>query len=166
MAEAGVLSPDDRTELIEGEVVDMAPIGSVHAEVVTLLTQRLIGTVGGLAAVRTQSPVRLSVHSEPQPDVALVKAKAGGYRRAHPSPGDVLLLIEVSDTTLRYDLGEKAQLYATHGILEYWVVDLVANRVWRHRHPRGTQYAEQTEIVDGALELPNGLGAIATAKLF
>ena len=107
MAEAGVLSPDDRAELIEG-----------------------------------------------------------GYRRAHPSPDDVLLLIEVGDTTLRFDLGEKAQLYATHGILEYWVVDLVANRVWCHRHPRGTQYAEPLEIVDGALELPNALDAIAPAELF
>jgi Uma2 family endonuclease len=166
MAEAGVLSPDDRTELIEGEIVDMAPIGSVHADVVMQLTQELFRAVGDRAAVRTQLPVRLSNRSEPQPDVALLKAKPGGYRRAHPTPEDVLLLIEVSDTTLRYDLGVKERLYATHEVSEYWVVDLVANRVWRHHDPRGAQYAEITEIVDGALELPNALGAIATGELF
>jgi hypothetical protein len=76
MAEAGVLSPDDRTELIEGEIIDMAPVDSAHAEVVTLLTQRLIGKAGGSAVVRPQLPVRLSAHSEPQPDLALVKNKS------------------------------------------------------------------------------------------
>jgi Uma2 family endonuclease len=166
MAEAGVLSPDDRTELIEGEIVDMAPIGSVHADVVMLLTKRLFAVVGDSAGVRTQLPVRLSKHSEPQPDVALVKAKPGGYRRAHPSPGEVLLLIEVGDTTLRYDLNKKARLYATHGIPEYWVVDLVGNCVVRHRRPSGTHYVERTEITDGTLELPRGFGRITVAELF
>jgi Uma2 family endonuclease len=166
MAEAGVLSPDDRTELIEGQIVDMAPIGSVHADVVMLLTQRLFGVVGNSAGVRTQLPVRLSTHSEPQPDVALVKAKPGGYRRAHPSPSEVLLFIEVSDSTLRYDLNVKARLYATHGIPEYWVVDLVGNRVVRHLRPSGTHYAERTEVTAGALGLPGGLGEIVVAELF
>ncbi len=166
MAEVGVLSPDDRTELIEGEIVDMAPIGSAHADVVMLLTQRLFRAVGDSAAVRTQLPIRLSTRSEPQPDVALVKAKTAGYRRAHPSPGDVLLLIEVSDTTLRYDLNVKARLYATHEVPEYWVVDLVANRVFRHRLPSGSRYGERVEIAAGSLALPNGLGEIAVAELF
>ncbi len=166
IAEAGVLSPDDRTELIEGEIVDMAPIGSVHADVVMLLTKRLFEAVGDSAGVRTQLPVRLSTHSEPQPDVALVKAKPGGYRRTHPSSGDVLLLIEVSDTTLRYDLNVKARLYATHGIPEYWVIDLLTNRVVRHRRPSDTHYADRTEIAAGALELPDGFGEIVVAELF
>lgn len=166
MAEAGVLSPDDRTELIEGEIIDMAPIGSAHANVVMLLTERLLRAVGDSAKVRAQLPVRLSRSSEPQPDFALVKAKPAGYRRAHPSLDDVLLLIEISDTTLRYDLGVKARLYAKHDIPEYWVVDLVKNRIWRHRRPAGTQYAERTEIAAGTLELPQKLGAISVAELF
>jgi Uma2 family endonuclease len=166
MAEAGVLTPDDRTELIEGEIIDMAPIGSAHAEVVRLLTQRLLRAAGHEHVVSAQLPVRLSQRSEPQPDVALLRAKATGYRRAHPTAGDVLLLIEISDTTLRYDLGVKARLYATHGVTEYWVVDLVANRVWRHRKPSGTQYLERTEIATGSLELPERLGEIAVTELF
>jgi Uma2 family endonuclease len=166
MAEAGVLSPDDRTELIEGEIVDMAPIDSVHADVVMLLTKLLLRAAGDSADVRSQLPVRLSRSSEPQPDLALVTARPGGYRRAHPTTADVLLVMEVSDTTLRYDLNVKARLYATHGIPEYWVVDLVANRVWRHRRPSGTAYAERDEVVTGEVELPAGLGTIVVADLF
>jgi Uma2 family endonuclease len=166
MAEAGVLSPDDRTELIEGEIIDMAPIGSVHADVVMLLTERLISAVGDSAKVRAQLPVRLSSRSEPQPDLAVVRAKPAGYRRAHPSAADALLVIEISDTTLTYDLNVKARLYATHGIAEYWVVDLVGNRLWRHRQPSGTQYAERSEIQAGALALPSGLGEILLTDLF
>ena len=166
MAEVGVLSPDDRTELIEGEIIDMAPIGSAHADVVRLLTQRLLRAVGDEGVVSAQLPVRLSQRSEPQPDVAVLKPKPAGYRRMHPTASDVLLLIEISDTTLGYDLGVKARLYATHGVAEYWVVDLVANRVWRHRKPSRTQYLERTEIAAGSLELPEGLGAIAIAELF
>ena len=166
MAEVGVLSPDDRTELIDGEIVDMAPIGSAHADVVTLLTKRLLGVVGESAQVRVQLPVRLSSRSEPQPDFALVRLKPGGYRRAHPSADDVLLLIEVSDTTLRYDLAVKARLYATHGIPEYWLIDLVSNRVWCHSRPSGPQYAEPIQVAAGTLELPQGLGSIGVAEIF
>lgn len=166
MAEAGVLSPDDRTELIEGEIIDMPPIGSTHADVVRLLNQRLVRAVGDLGLVSVQLPVRLSIRSEPQPDLAVLKPKPEGYRHAHPSGDDVLLLIEVSDSTLRYDLGAKAHLYATHGVREYWVVDLVANRIWRHRAPRGTQYSERTEIAAGTLALPEGLGDITVTELF
>lgn len=131
-----------------------------------VLTRGLFRAVGEAAAVRTQLPVRLSRHSEPQPDVALLKAKPGGYRRAHPSPDDVLLLIEVSDTTLRYDLDDKARLYARHGIPEYWVVDLNANRVSRHRHPNRERYADRAEVAAGALELPGRFGEITVAEIF
>jgi len=166
MAEAGVLSPDDRTELIEGEIIDMPPIGSVHAEVVRLLTRHLSRAVGESGVVSAQLPVRLSLRSEPQPDIALLKPKPTGYRYAHPSANDVLLLIEVSDTTLRYDLGRKARLYANHAVEEYWVVDLAANRVWRHRKPSRTRYIERTEISRGELELPGQLGAVVVRELF
>ena len=166
MAEVGVLSPDDRTELIEGEIIDMAPIGSVHADVVRLLTKRLLTAFRDSAEVSVQLPVRLSQRSEPQPDIAVLAAKPSGYRQAHPSAADVLLLIEVSDTTLHYDLNAKARLYAKHGVREYWVVDLVASRVWRHRGPSGTHYAELAEITSGAIELPGRAGEILVAEIF
>ncbi len=166
MVKAGVLSPDNRTELIEGEILDMAPIGSARADVVTLLTERLSRAVGKSAAVRTQRPLRLSTRSEPQPDVALVQAKRGGYRRGHPTPGDVLLLIEVSDTTRQFDLNIKARLYSMYDIPEYWVVDLVGNRVWRHRNPGSTVYGEREKFAAGKLAVPEGLGEIAIAELF
>ncbi len=156
MADVGLLSPDDRTELIEGEIVDMPPIGSRHAAAVALLAKRMIRALGDSADARAQSPVRFLPRSEPQPDVALVKYRSDGYRQAHPTAGDTLLLIEVSDSTLRYDLEVKARLYATHGILEYWVVDLVNRRVVRHRAPSGAQYAQVEEITAGTLELPVG----------
>jgi Uma2 family endonuclease len=166
MAEVGLLSPDDRTELIEGEIIDMPPIGPTHAEVVALLTKGLVRLGGDAAVVRVQSPVRFMPRSEPQPDFALVMAKPRGYREMHPIAGEILLLIEVSDSTLRYDLDVKARLYAKHGVPEYWVVDLVARRVWRHRRPRGQQYAQRDEIESGVVELPGGLGGIAVDELF
>ena len=157
MAEVGVLHPDDRTELIEGEIIDMPPIGDRHGAAVRLLNTRLVRAVGDAAEVSCQLPVRLSLRSEPQPDFAIVKAKEGGYRK-HPHPRDVLLLVEVSDSTLRYDLGKRASLYAAHGIPEYWVFDLQHNRVWRHRAPRGREYTQRDELAQGALPLPT-LGA-------
>ena len=166
MAEAGVLSPDDRTELIEGEIIDMPPIGNRHAEVVRLLTKRLVRAVGDAAEVSTQLPVSLSLRSEPQPDFAIVKTKRGGYRDAHPAPSDVLLLIEVSDSTLHYDLCKRASLYAAHGTPEYWVFDLQRNRVWCHRTPSGKRYMELDEIRAGELPLPMDLGALDLAELF
>jgi Uma2 family endonuclease len=155
MAEVGLLSPGDRTELIEGEVIDMPPIGSAHASVVTLLTRRLLRAVGDSVEVRVQQPVRFMPRSEPQPDFALVRRSADAYRHAHPTGKDVLLLIEVSDSTLRSDLEDKARLYAKHGIPEYWVLDLVNHRVVRHRRPGRARYAQRDEIVSGALTLPS-----------
>jgi len=166
MAEAGVLSPDDRTELIEGEIIDMPPIGNRHAEVVRLLNKRLLRAVGDAAEVSAQLPVRLSLRSEPQPDFAVVKPKRGGYRDAHPVPSDVMLLVEVSNTTLRYDLGKRANLYAASRIPEYWVFDLQRNRVWRHRVPSGERYTEVDEIAVGELPLPAGLGTLDLTDIF
>ena len=166
MAEVGLLSPGDRTELIEGEIIDMPPIGSAHASVVTLLTRRLLRAVGDSVEVRVQQPVRFMPRSEPQPDFALVRRSADAYRRAHPTGKDVLLLIEVSDSTLRYDLEDKARLYAKHGIPEYWVFDLVDHRVVRHRNPRRTRYAERDDVASGELPLPGVDAELSLADLF
>lgn len=165
MAEVGLLGPDDRTELIEGEIIDMPPIGDRHADVVRILTKRLVQAAGDSADVSCQLPVRLSRRSEPQPDFVLLERKPESYRK-HPIPADVLLLIEVSDSTLGYDLGKRAQLYAAHMIPEYWVIDLQHERVWRHRMPALGKYGERDEIVRGSLTLPSLGSEIDVGELF
>ena len=119
-----------------------------------------------MADVRIRAPLRFAPRSEPQPDVALVKLRADGYRNAHPVAAEVLLVIEVSDSTLRYDLEVKTRLYATHGVAEYWVVNLLEESVYRHRRPTGQQYAERDEFKEGVLPLPAFIGEIHIARLF
>jgi len=140
MAAAGILRPDERTELIEGEIIDMAPIGSRHASVVTKLALELQRVVNDRATVRVQNPVRLSDLSEPQPDLALLRPRADFYRDAHPGPADILLIIEVADTSLDYDRNTKLPLYARHGVPEVWLVDLVASTVERFLDPAQAAY--------------------------
>jgi len=144
MAEVGLLAPDARVELIEGEIIDMAPIGSNHAGVVNFLLRTLDRAIGDQGVVTVQQPVRLSNRSEPQPDVMLLKPRADLYRQSHPEPVDVLLLIEVSDTTLRFDRGEKTALYARHGIQELWIVDLENKQLHCMRQPASDEYGSVT----------------------
>jgi Uma2 family endonuclease len=124
MAEAGVLAPDARVELIEGEIIDMAPIGKSHQSIVDQLTRALVRAVGEGAIVRVQGSVRLSQWSEPQPDLVLLAPRADFYRGEFALGTDTLLVVEVSDTTLRYDRDVKVPLYARHGVPEVWIVDV------------------------------------------
>jgi Uma2 family endonuclease len=140
MAEAGILPADARVELIEGEIIDMPPIGSRHAGTVTHLSTILQNALDNGAIVQVQSPVRLSEYSEPVPDIALLRPRADFYKSAHPSPRDVLLIIEVADTTRRYDQTIKAPLYARHGIFEYWIVDIGQRQLERYREPHDLAY--------------------------
>jgi len=135
MAETGVLRDDDRVELIEGEIVDMTPIGPRHIAVVNRLTQALVRACGDRAIVQIQASIRLGPHSEPQPDVVLLRPRPDFYETAVPGPESVLLLIEVADTSLPYDRTVKLQLYARAGIREVWLVDLVRNHVEVHLEP-------------------------------
>lgn len=144
MAEVGVLAPDARVELIEGEIIDMAPIGTEHGSVVDQLTRLLIRATDDQAIVRVQGAVRLSQISEPQPDVALLKPRADFYRHQQPTGPDTLLVIEVSDSTLRYDLDIKVPLYAQLGVPEAWVVDLRNRRVLFYRSAEGGEYKNRT----------------------
>ena len=146
MAEAGVLAPDARVELIEGEVVDMATIGTRHASRVNRLNHLLTAAVGKAAIVAVQNPVRLSQRSEPQPDLSVLRPRDDFYDAAHPTAEDVLLLIEVSDTTSRYDREIKAPLYARHGIHELWVVDLDNRLLLVHRKPGKNGYGEVLQL--------------------
>jgi Uma2 family endonuclease len=142
MAEVGLLAPDARVELIEGEIIDMAPIGTDHCFVVDELAELFIRAAAGKARIRVQGAVRLDRSSEPQPDVALLVPRPDQYRHAHPSPADVLLLIEVSDSTLRYDRDEKVPLYARHGIPEVWIIDLPHRELRIYRTPEGGSYLD------------------------
>src|ERR1700730_6270285 len=112
MAEVGILPPDARVELIEGEIIDMAPIGSGHGGTVTQIVELLRDAARGRAQLLVQSALRLSDISEPEPDFALVKPRADFYKKKHPGPDDTFLIIEVSESSLRYDLQIKAPLYA------------------------------------------------------
>ena len=142
MAEAGILAPDARVELIEGEIVDMTPVGSRHVSVVNRLNRMLTVAVGELAIVQVQGPVRLGDRSEPEPDLALLRPRADFYRDKHPTPEDVLLIIEVSDTPVAYDRSVKIPLYARHGVLEVWLIDLESSRISVHRNPHNSAYAD------------------------
>jgi Uma2 family endonuclease len=143
MAEVGLLAPDARVELIDGEIIDMAPIGTDHCSVVDQLTRLFVTGVGNRGIVRIQGAVRLDWLSEPQPDLALLAPRDDFYRHAHPLPGDVLLLIEVSDSTLRYDRDVKAPLYARHGIPEVWIFDLQHGEFRTYSSPEGGIYRHQ-----------------------
>ena len=132
MAAAGILGEDDRVELIAGEIVEMSPIGDRHVGCVNLLTDWLADVVRREALISVQNPIRLSDDGEPQPDIALIRRDA---IRAVPTPADVLLVIEVADSSRDYDRGVKLPLYAAAGIEETWLVDLVAEIIERHTDP-------------------------------
>jgi Uma2 family endonuclease len=140
MGEAGILCEDDRVELIEGELVDMPPIGSLHAGKVMRLVSCLTNALSNRAIVSPQNPVRLGEHSEPQPDLAVLRFRDDFYENSHPQPEDVLLLIEVADATIRYDREVKIPVYARYGIPEVWLIDLQAECVEVYLQPRSDGY--------------------------
>ena len=140
MGEAGVFSPEVRLELIEGEIVEMSPIGSPHAACVSRLTRTLTLMLQHLALIWVQNPVRLNDRSEPQPDVVVLKPREDFYENGHPKPEDVLLVIEVSDSTLQYDRRVKVPLYARAGIPEVWIVNLVDESVETFADPSEGAY--------------------------
>lgn len=142
MAETGVLARDARVELIEGVIVDMAPIGSRHAAAVNKLTRALTAAVGGRAIVSVQNPIRLGDRSEPQPDLALLRPRENFYADAPPTAADTLLIIEVSQATTAYDRQVKVPLYAQHGVPEVWIVDLDFSLVRFYRTPQADRYVD------------------------
>jgi Uma2 family endonuclease len=135
MGEIGVLADNARVELIEGELFNMAPIGIALAWVVADLTRRFILGVGERAVVRPQNPLILDNMTELQPDLALLRPPRETYRLRHPRPEDVLLLVEVADTSLRYDQGFKIPMYARCGIPEVWLIDTNSAALVIHRAP-------------------------------
>ena len=141
MVEAGILTEEDRVELLDGEIVEMTPIGVPHAACVAALMRVLVVGVGTRAVVWPRGPIRLSESSQPEPDVTLLRPRPVPYRAAAPERRDVLLLIEVSDTSLRRDHELKLPLYARAGIPEYWIVDIPGDAMEVHTKPSGSSYA-------------------------
>lgn len=139
MAGTRVFRPDARLELIEGEIIEMAPIGSPHAGAVNTLTRLFVELAGKRALVSVQNPLIVDGHSVPQPDLALLKPRADNYAATHPAAGDVLLMVEVADSTLAFDTHTKVPLYARAGIAEVWVVAVKKQviRIYRDPAPRG-----------------------------
>lgn len=144
MAEAGIFDRDERIELIDGALIDMAPIGQGHEGAVNALTEALFLAFAGRAIVSPQNSLRLDRLNVPQPDFAVLRRRADFYATGdRPGPADVLLLVEVADSSLRYDRTVKLPLYARAGVPEYWIVDLPGRVVEAYRSPAGDRFTEQ-----------------------
>ncbi len=151
MVDAGILGEDDRVELLNGQLSEKSPVSPEHAAIVRWLSTLLIrGIAPDIASVGTQLPVRLPPLSEPEPDVAIVPA--GTYAHAHPT--EALLVIEVSVSSRRLDLGTKAEIYAAAGMGEYWVIDIPCRVVHVHRSPSGGRYGSCRQVATGSLRPP------------
>jgi Uma2 family endonuclease len=159
MVATGILAQDDRVELIEGEIIAMSPIGDPHAAIVTNLTHLLVHAVGERARVQVQGPARVPPRSKPQPDLALLRPRS--YRHRGATTSDVLLVIEVADTSLHYDRTVKLRLYARAGIPEYWIVDVNTDTLEVFRSPAGERYAKRQRPASGEtvapLEVPDAV---------
>jgi Uma2 family endonuclease len=141
MAEVGILTESDRVELIEGEIVEMSPIGDRHLMSVTRANMIFARGLGDRVVVSVQNAAYMDRYNEPQPDVVLIRPREGFYGTGRPHPEDVVLLIEVSDSTLRFDRTVKLPIYARNGIREVWIVDLKTDAIHVHREPQGQTYA-------------------------
>jgi Uma2 family endonuclease len=154
MAETGVLKPDARVELLNGEIIDMSPIGPFHGGVVNYLIEVFTVARRGRWVTTVQNPVHLSDDSEPQPDLLLLKPSPDFYRKRHPQPEDVHLLIEVSDTSLTTDREDKLPAYGRAGIAEVWIVNLNEETIEVYREPHFTGYGSRSILRAGEKAAP------------
>jgi Uma2 family endonuclease len=154
MAETGILKEDDRVELIDGEIIPMTPIGPQHAACVDWLTRLLIQRVPPDVIVHVQNPLQLADDIELYPDLALLRPDANRYRDRAPRPQNVLLVMEVADTSLARDRSDKIPRYAEAGIPEVWLVDLNRQEVHVARNPTGSQYQDVSTIAGRASVSP------------
>ena len=152
MAEAGILTREDRVELIDGEIIDLTAIGSPHAALTTRLVRCFARTAAdGLTLLSVQNPLRLDDFNEPEPDLMLLRPRADDYRANHPGAADVLLLVEISDRSLTYDRGAKLTLYAKFGVPEVWIIDIAGSAVEIYRQPNDGGYEFRERKAGGTI---------------
>jgi Uma2 family endonuclease len=149
LGEANIFPPESRIELINGEILEMAPVGFNHSGHLKRVNNVLTILVAGNAIVSVQDPLQLGDLSEPEPDFMLLKPNADYYSSRHPTADDVLLLIEVAESSLNFDQNQKLRLYARHGIPEYWLLNLNDVCLEVYRKPNGEVYAEKTTLYTG-----------------
>lgn len=149
MLEVGVLTEEDRVELIKGEIIEMSPIGSKHGGYVKMLSNIIKETLRQQVITSVQDPVRLGRFSEPEPDIAVLKPRADFYTESHPTPKDVFFLIEVADTSIGYDFDVKLPLYAAAGIPEVWILDVQAEQITQHTAPTAHAYSKMDTFRKG-----------------
>ena len=154
MGKIGIIAPDERVELLDGSLIAMPPIGPEHAYSVRLLLRRLQERYAGRASLSIQGPVTLDNWSEPQPDAMLNALPEERYATAHPTPEQSLLVVEVAQSSLSYDSGKKLRAYARRGVREYWIVDLVHQRIDVYREPRAERYDVHLIFERGASVAP------------
>jgi len=150
MAEVGMFAEDERVELIDGEIIDVPPMGHPHAGVLDYLAKLLMSTLESRAIVRQQLPLRLGEYSEPLPDIVVARPRDDLYMRGHPMGADALLVIEISSTTLRFDRNVKVPMYARHAIPEVWVLDTGGQQIHRYSSPKDGQYSSTTTVPLGS----------------
>lgn len=155
MVRVGILREDDRLELIEGEIVEMPPIGPEHASTTDATNEIFVHRFSDVARVRVQNPIRLDGSNEPEPDIALVRRRADAYRTALPGPDDIFLLVEISDTALATDRDVKVPLYARAGIPEVWLIDLPHRLLHIYRAPSRDGYREVSTARPGEAVAPS-----------
>jgi len=165
MGEVGILSPTDRVELIDGEIVSMTPIGPRHGASVDRTNRVLVTAVGTSAIVRVQGSVRLDLFHEPQPDIVLLRPRADFYASAHPGPADILLVIEFAESSIDYDRDIKTRVYAKAGVVEYWLVDLNEDIVHVHVDPSNAAYRTVVSCRRGQSLAPRSLPSCAIRML-
>ncbi len=168
MAETGVLRPDARVELLDGEIIDMSPIGPPHGGVTNRLNQFFTQRAQGRWLVAVQNPVHLDEYSEPQPDLMLLRPALDFYGTRHPGPEAVFLLIEVAASSLAYDRGTKLPAYGRAGISEVWIVNLEDQTIEVYRESHLTGYASTTLLRPGEKARPLAFpdAAVDVAELF
>ena len=140
LGRTGILHEDDRVELIDGDIVEMSPLGEAHTSCVKRSAALFSKRFADMAIVSVQDPVRLNEHNEPQPDLALLRPKDDFYASGHPTPEDILLIVEVADSSLDYDLRTKLPMYARAGVREVWVLNLIQSRLLVAVEPSPTGY--------------------------
>ena len=157
MVESGILTAEDRVELIDGQVVEMSPIGMKHGAAVDSAAEFFITSCKGRAKVRIQGPVRFGDGSQVQPDLALLRPRGDFYASRYPQAEDVLLLIEVADSSILLDRNQKVPIYAREGVSEVWLVNLLNDTVETFRRPQNGAYADQSVVQRGSVLSPLAL---------